>query len=170
MTSVPTTGEDGVLITAEGYERRCSELERLRNDERRRLSGLLRDALGDGSLDDNPALVDLLDEQAQLERRIALLEAQLFAARIAPPPTHGQAAIGSVVAVRDLATGEHFEYQLVGAVEGDPTNGRISISAPIGRALIGREPGEQVDVETPRGPMRLDVLRVAARMPVRAAA
>jgi transcription elongation factor GreA len=72
--SVPAIGEERVLITAAGYEQRCRELAGLRNEERRRLSELLREARGGGDLDDNPTLVELLDEQAQLERRIATLE------------------------------------------------------------------------------------------------
>lgn len=83
--TIPATGDERVLMTVEGYEQRCRDLDRLRNSERRRLSGLLREPRSDGALDDNPALVDLLDEQAQLERRIALLEARLAAAQIAPP-------------------------------------------------------------------------------------
>jgi transcription elongation factor GreA len=160
--SVPTTGEERLLITAEGYERHCRELERLREDERRRLSDLVRDARGDGVLDDNPALVDLLEEQAQLDRRIAMLEAQLAAVEIAPAPSDGRAAIGSIVRVREIATDEVFEYQLVGSIEGDPTNGRVSIAAPIGRALIGRQRGADVEVATPRGALMLKVTDVAA--------
>jgi transcription elongation factor GreA len=148
--SVPVTADERVLITAEGYEQRCRELDRLRNDERQRLSDLLRDARGDGVLDDNPVLVDLLDDHAQLERRIATLEARLAAA--------------------DMATGEVFEYQLVGPIEGDPTNGRVSISAPVGRALIGQRSGALVEVATPRGRVTLDVLEVAASAPARKAA
>ncbi len=156
------TDQERMLITAEGYEQRCRELDRLRADERRRVSGLLRDARRDGALEDNPALVDLLDEQEQLERRIAILEAQLAVAEIATPPSDGRAAIGSVVRVRDVATGEVFEHRLVGSIEGDAANGRVSIAAPIGRALVGRQRGARVEVATPRGALTLEVLKVAA--------
>lgn len=168
--SVPATDDRRVPITAEGYDRRCRELDRLRHDERRRLSSLLREARSDGTLDDNSTLVELLDEQEQLERRIARLEAQLVAAEIAPPPTDGQVAIGSLVRVRDVATGEVFEYQLVGPIEGDPANGRVSTAAPIGRALVGRQRGAQLEVATPLGALTLEVLRVAAPTHVRQAA
>ena len=159
---LPATGEPRVLITAEGYERRCRELDRLRTDERLRLTELVRDARSDGVIDDNPGLVDLLDEQAQLERRIAMLDAQLAAAEIAPPPGEGRAEIGSLVRIRDIASGDVSEYQLVGPFEGDPTNGRVSITAPIGAALIGRQRGARVEVATPRGSVSLEVLGVAA--------
>jgi transcription elongation factor GreA len=159
---VPASREERVLMTAEGYERRCRELDRLRNDERRRLTHALSEVRRDGALDDNPALVELLNEQAQLERRVSLLEAQLADAEIAPPPTDGRAAIGSVVRIREVASGDVFEHQLVGPVEGDPANDRVSIAAPIGRALIGQQRGARVEVATPRGVVTLEVLSVAA--------
>lgn len=168
--SVPITGEERVPITAAGYERCCREVDRLRNDERRRLSGLLREARGDGPLDDNPTFTALLDEQAQLERRIALLEIQLAAAEVTPPPSDGRAGIGSLVRVRDVATGEVVQYRLVGPIEGDATNGRISVGAPIGRALTGQKRGSRVEIATPSGGVTLEVLRVAAAARVTEAA
>lgn len=161
--AAPANDEDRVLITAEGFEQLRRELDRLRTDERRRLSELLRDARGDGVLDDNPTLVDLLDEQAQLERRIATLEAQLAVAEVAPPPRDGRAAVGSVVRVRDVASGDVFEYELVGPFEGDATNGRVSTAAPIGRALVGKDRGARVEVAAPRGTIALEVVQVARR-------
>jgi transcription elongation factor GreA len=157
-------------MTAAGFEQRCRELDTLRNDGRRQMSDLLRDARGDGALEDNPTLVDLLHEQAQLERRIALLEAQLAAAEVASPPHDGRAAIGSVVRARDVETGALFEYELVGPIEGDPTMGRISTSAPVGRALIGQRGGAEVEVTTPRGRVLLKVLEVAGSSAARKAA
>jgi transcription elongation factor GreA len=163
--SATTNDAERLLVTAEGYERRRIELDRLRNEERRRLTELLRDARSDGTFEDNPALVDLLDEQAQLERRIATLEAQLAVAEIAPAPSGGRAAIGSMVRVRDLATGEVFEHQLVGPLEGDPARGRLSTAAPVGRALVGRHRGARIQVATPRGAAALELLDVTPPPP-----
>jgi transcription elongation factor GreA len=162
--------EERVLITAQGYDQRCRELERLRNDERLRLGELLRDARRDGHVDDNPTLMDLLDERARLELRIATLEAQLAAADVAPPPPHGRAAIGSVVRVRDLASGDTFECELVGPLEGDPESGRVSVAAPIGRALMGQSRGARIDVAAPRGNVALEVMDVLGPSPVLEAA
>ena len=168
--SVATNGEGRMLVTAEGYEERCRELDRLRTDERRRMSGLLREARRDGAADDNPALIELLDEQSLLEQRIAVVETQLAAAEVAPLPSGGRAAIGSVVRVRDVSTREVFEYQLVGAIEGDPASGRLSIASPVGSALLGRQRGERVEAATPRGVATLEVLRVEAPVPADEAA
>jgi transcription elongation factor GreA len=150
-----------VLLTTEGFEQLRRELQTLRTDKIPRLRELLRDARDDGALDDNPTLVDLLDEQAQLERRIATLEAQLAVAEVATPPRDGRAGIGSVVRIRDILSGDAFEYELVGPLEADATNGRVSTASPIGRALIGRQRGAQVEVATPRGSVTLEVLEVA---------
>ena len=160
--SLPMNIDEQVLMTAAGYEQRSRELERLRQEERRRLSEFLRDARADGDLEDNPALVELLDEQAQLEQRIATLAGQLAVAEVAARPTDGRAGIGSLVRVRDIAAGDVFDYELVGTLEGDPANGRVSIAAPVGRALIGQSRGARVEVTTPRGTLALDVIRVAA--------
>jgi transcription elongation factor GreA len=149
-----------VLVTAEGYDRLRTELETLRLDGRRRLSERLREARGDGDLGDNPALYDLLVEQALLERRIAALEAQMATAQVVEPAATGLAGIGTSVRVRDLATGEIAEYELIGEIEPGAGNGRVSVAAPVGRALAGRGVGERVDVETPRRPLSLEILGV----------
>ena len=150
---------DDLLITAEGYERLRRELETLRGEGRRAMSERLR-ARADGHLEDNPALFDLLEEQAHLERRIATLEARLAAARIAEPNGDGSAGIGSSVRLRDLETSDLFEYELVGAIEGNVGQGRVSVEAPVGRALLGAAAGDIVRVACPRGELRLEVVDV----------
>jgi transcription elongation factor GreA len=149
-----------LLVTAEGYERLCSELELLRTEGRRATSERLREARADGHLEDNPALFDVLEEQAQLERRIATLEARLAAARIAEPNGDGSAGIGSWVRLRDHETSELVEYELVGAIEADLDEGRLSVDAPVGRALLGAAAGETVAVSCPRGELRFQVISV----------
>ncbi len=158
MSAVPAA--DDLLVTAEGYERLCSELESLRSEGRRVMSERLREARADGHLEDNPALFDVLEEQAQLERRIAMLEARLAAARVAEPNGDGSAGIGSSVRLRDLETSEPFEYELVGAIEGNVGQGRVSIEAPVGRALLGAAAGDIVTVACPRGELRFELISV----------
>lgn len=162
MNALAVERADGgaVLVTAEGYEQLRSELETLCVEGRRRISERLREARDDGHLDDNSALYDVFVEQAQLERRIANLEAQVAAAQIVAPAADGIAGIGSSVRVRDVAGGEVAEYELVGEFESDAANGRVSVRAPVGRALVGRAPGESVEVETPRGTLSFEILSV----------
>jgi transcription elongation factor GreA len=158
----PTSPDGTLLISANGYAHRCRELEELRTEARNALAERLREARRDGPLDDNPALYDLFEEQAQLERRIALLEAQLAVAEIVAPAADGPAGIGSIVRVRD-DTSSTGQYELVGPLESDIGKGRVSIDAPVGRALIGRSAGEVVEVETPRGTLAVEILHVRSR-------
>jgi transcription elongation factor GreA len=97
-----TPAHDELLVTAAGYERLSAELESLRTEGRRAMSERLREARADGSLEEHPAHFDMLEEQAELERRIATLETRLAAARIAEPNGDGSAGIGSSVRPRDL--------------------------------------------------------------------
>jgi transcription elongation factor GreA len=160
-----TDTNETLLISAEGYAQRCRELDGLRTEARSDLAEGLREARQDGHLDDNPALYDLFEEQAQLERRIALLEAQLAVAEIVAPADDGVVGIGSVVRVRD-DTGTTGEYELVGPLESDVGNGRVSIEAPVGRALVGNRAGARVEVAAPRGALALEVVSVRAREPI----
>lgn len=162
MSAVPMEHdvEDGTLITAGGLARLEQELEELRDGGRQELAERFRTARNDGDVAENPALIDLLEEHAQLERRIAVLEAQVANARVVAPSRDGVAGLGTSVRVRDSATGEVAEYELVGAAEADVGNGRVSLAAPVGRALFGRRKGNVVEVETPRGTIALEVLAV----------
>jgi transcription elongation factor GreA len=155
-----TPVDAGLLITAGGYEDLRVELEKLRGEIGPELSARLRDARQDGHLSDNPPLFELLEEQAQLDQRVALLEAQLAAAQIAAPAIDGRAGIGSRVRVRDLEVGNIVEYELVGAIEPKVGNGRVSVAAPVGRALVGQRVGARLDVAVPGGTLPLEVLAV----------
>jgi transcription elongation factor GreA len=161
---IAASAVDDLLVTAEGYERLRRELDTLRGEGRRAMSERLWEARADGHLEDNPALFDLLEEQAQLERRIATLEARLAAARIAEPNGDGSAGIGSAIRLRDLQTSELFEYELVGAIEGNVAQGRVSVEAPVGRALLGAAAGDIVTVACPRGELRFEVVSVTGAL------
>ena len=158
MSSLPAV--DVMLVTAEGYDRLWGELETLRTEGRRAVNERLREARADGHLDDNPGLFDVLEDQAQLERRIATLDARLAAARVAEPNGDASAGIGSCVLLRDLETSELVEYELVGPIEADVGEGRLSVDAPVGRALLGAAAGATVAVACPRGELRFQVISV----------
>ena len=153
--------DDDLLMTPAGYERLRDELELLRTVRRAALTEQLRETREDGD-PDNPLLFDLLEEQAQLESRISLLEAQVVSAQVVRHAADGSAGIGSSVRVRHCDSGDVAEYDLVGPIESDAGNRRVSVEAPVGRALLGRVCGDTVVVDTPRGPTRLEVLAVSA--------
>jgi transcription elongation factor GreA len=158
-----STRTNELLVTEAGHARLRAELDALTGEGRRELAERVRAARGDGHLADNPELFEALEEQMLLEQRIAVLEAQLAEARIADGRrADGAASIGARVRLLELDSGETFEYDLVGAIEADPVEGRISVDSPVGRALDGRQAGEVVDVLTPRGVVQLELLAVAA--------
>ena len=153
---------DPLLVTHEGYEQLRAEIAQLSGKGRLEMIERLREARDDGSADDNPALYEALEEQAQLEQRLAQLERRLASARIAEPKTDGTAGIGNLVRLRDLRTNDIVEYELVGGFETNVGSGRVSIEAPVGKALVGAGAGQVVDVATPRGRIQLEVIRVSA--------
>lgn len=158
--SVNRSFDERQLVTAEGYEQLRSELETLRGEGRRAVTERLREARADGDVDSNPALFDAFEEQTLLERRIAVLQSRVAAARVVRPAADGKAGIGSLVGVREVESGEVAEYELVGAIESDVSNGRVSVDAPVGRALFDRRAGAIVDVEAPRATLRFEILSV----------
>ena len=155
-----TIAHDGI-VTADGYAELCSELEVLRGVRRAELTDRLRQAHEERDAE-SPVLYELLEEHAQLAQRIAELEAQVARARVARPTRDGSAGIGSRVRVRHADDGQVADYELVGVIESGIGNGRVSVDAPVGRALVGRRRGDTVVAETPRGAVRLEILGVAA--------
>jgi transcription elongation factor GreA len=161
--TVPTNDES-VPMTASGYAERSRELELLRTARRSELSERMREARLDGDGVDNPVLQELLEEQVQLERRIAVLEASLAVAEVVEPTADGRAEIGSIVRVRDRS-GRTSAYELVGPLESNVLDGRVSIAAPVGRALVGQRPGATVEADTPRGRLVLEIVSVRPAEP-----
>lgn len=154
MTTEPT-----ILLTAQGYEKIERELERLRTVGRSGVADRIRDAKQFGEAAENAEYEDAKIEQAFVEGRIQdlrriLQHAQVLDADEIPTDRVG---IGSIVTVRDLETDEDWEFTLVGSVESDPDNDRISDESPVGEALVGKKVGEEVDVSVPAGVIRYRV-------------
>ena len=129
MTAMRATVNES-LVTARGYELLREELARLRSLGRRQMSERLRQVRQDARFEDSSALSGALEEQAQLESRIAALEGRLATAQIAQPMRDGSAGVGSSVCVRHLDTDQVVEYELVGAIDPGIGDGRVSLVAP----------------------------------------
>ena len=149
-----------VLVTARGHERLREELQRMCADGRQEMAEQLRQARGDGTLQDNPELLILLGERASLERRIAEIEAHPAKAQIVEPTDDAVVQIGSRVNLRDTTSGDRSVYELVGAVEGDIANGRLSVEAPIGKAILGASVGDIVRGKAPGGGFSVEVTTI----------
>ena len=147
--------EEPTPLTREGYERLEAELEQLRTVRRAQVTERLHLATeGAGELIDNAEYEDAKNEQAFVEGRIQELEQILSNAQLITTPARSTDTVqlGSVVTVQENGH-EPERYHLVGAVEANPREGRISNQSPLGQSLIGRKVGEQVTIDAPDGPL-----------------
>ncbi len=148
-----------VLLTAGGLEKLKRDLERA---QARRMEAFerMKEAAQPGDIEDNPELEQAKEEVARLNERIWELEEMIGRAQIIEDKNSGVVEPGSTIEVED-DEGERTVYQLVGAVEADPSTGRISVESPVGRALVGKRPGDSVIVEVPAGTVELTVRAVS---------
>jgi transcription elongation factor GreA len=154
---------DEVLLTREGLVNVEQELERLSTIGRAEIAERLRHALESGDdLVENGDYFDIKEDQAMLEKRIALLETRLTGARLIEPSNgpEGVVAIGGRVRLRDLQNGDTVEYRIVGSPEANPDEFRLSNQSPVGKTVLGRRKGETVEVSAPRGVLRFEILDV----------
>ena len=153
---------DETLITKAGLERAIESLEHLKTVRRREIAERIREAVAnETNVAENAAYLEARKDQTLLERRIALLEQRLGAARIAEPDeANGVVDVGEQVRLRDLDTGEQLRFEVVGSLESDPAAGRISAVSPVGRALLGRRKGEVAVAAAPKGTVRFRILDI----------
>jgi transcription elongation factor GreA len=161
----PASGKGGaagaaqVTLTADGAARLRAELTELVEVRRPEVVARIRSAKELGDLKENADYHAAREEQSFLEGRIQALEARLRVAVVAASPVAGAGAdIGSRITVE--IDGETETYTLVGSAEADASAKRLSVASPVGRALVGAQAGDEVTVETPRGPAHYRVLAV----------
>ena len=141
-----------VPMLAEGYRKLTDELRRLKVEERPAIVEAIEDARAHGDLSENAEYHAAKERQGQVEATIADLEDRLSRAQIIDPTTLSgdKVVFGATVTLIDEDR-KKIRYQLVGQTEADAKVGRISYNSPLGRALIGRTVGEEVEVSTPSG-------------------
>ena len=144
---------DRVPVTREGYEALKKELENLKRVERPQNILAIEEARAHGDLSENAEFAAAKDRQGFIEGRIGELGFKLANADIINPDElpKDRAAFGHRVLLENIDTGEDVEYQLVGPDESDIERGRISISSPLGRAILGKKPGDELTLEAPGG-------------------
>ena len=148
-------------MTKRGAELLRSELQRLKSVERPAITAAIAEARSHGDLSENAEYDAAREKQGFIEGRIADLESKLGNAQIIDPKlvdADGRCVFGATVEVE--SDGETATWQIVGEDEADIKAGRISVSSPIARALIGKESGETVEVQTPGGLKRYEILDV----------
>jgi transcription elongation factor GreA len=146
-------------LTVDGEARLREELRSLVEERRPEVIARIRTAKELGDLKENADYTAAREEQSFLEGRIQAIEAVLRGAEVVAPPRADDAiAMGSSVTVE--ADGEQVTYVLVSPSEVDPGSGRISVASPVGRALLGHGPGDEVIVRTPQGEAHYRVVSV----------
>ena len=150
-----------VCLTREGFKRLDGELEHLRTVKRPEVSERIRRSKDMTDTVDNAEYDEAKSEQGFVEGRIAELELTLASAQIiGDGPKSDFVALGSRVTVKD-DEGDVEKYRIVGSMEADPKRGMISNESPVGRALLGKKPGETAKVVAPGGSFDLEVVEVA---------
>jgi transcription elongation factor GreA len=144
---------DRVPVTPEGYEALKKELENLKRVERPQNIKAIEEARAHGDLSENAEFDAAKDRQGFIEGRIGELGFKLANADVIDPDKlpKDRAVFGTKVLLENIDTGEEVEYQLVGPDESDIGNGRISVSSPLGRAILGKKPGDELTLEVPGG-------------------
>ena len=151
-----------VPMTAAGHQALESELKRLMSVERPRIIELIAEARGHGDLSENAEYHAAKERQGWIESRIAEIEDRMARAQIIDVSklSGSQVKFGATVSVLDEDTEEQARYQIVGEHEADVRAGKISIASPIARAMIGKETGDVVEVNTPGGVKAYEIVKV----------
>lgn len=145
-------------LTQDGKVELETELSELKN-RRSEIAEKIANARDYGDLSENAEYDAAREEQAQLESRVAELEEILQNADIIKPAkSNGTIRVGSTV---ELKNGKTVKYQIVGPVEADPLEGKISNESPIGAALMGKKVGDKVTIETPKGSVSYSVVAIS---------
>ncbi len=150
-----------IPISIQGYKKLEKELERLKQ-ERPQVIQAIKEAREEGDLKENAGYDAAREKQGMLEARITYIESRLPQCTIVDLDTltSDRIIFGATVQVEDVDTGEQKFFTLLGPDEADYSNGSISISSPVGQALLGKEEGDEVSVDVPKGRVTYEVLSI----------
>jgi transcription elongation factor GreA len=154
---------DRVPITPEGYKRLQEELHRMKTVERPQVIKMIEHARSLGDISENAEYETAKDRQSFVEGRIQELENRIARAEIIDPAkllNKDRVMFGVRVTLEEIETGKTVNYQLVGPDESEPEKGLISVTSPIGRALLGKRVDDEVRVQTPGGIREFVVLEI----------
>ena len=151
-----------VPITREGYEALKKKLEHLKKVERPKNIMAIEEARSHGDLTENAEFEAAKDRQAFIEGKVSELGYKLSRADIIDPQIlpKDRAVFASSVVLENMDTGESVEYQLVGPDEANVEKGRISVSSPLGKAIVGKKPGDEIILQAPGGKRSYDLIEI----------
>lgn len=147
-----------VIISKDGLEELKKELEELKKVKRKEIAARIKKALEQGDLSENAEYSEAKDEQAFIEGRIIMLQAKIKNAEVIKNGKSETIRPGSKIKVK--FDGSEMNFNIVGASEADPSEGKISNESPIGAALIGHRAGDKVEIETPGGKIKYEILEI----------
>jgi len=150
-------------MTLRGAEALRNELRRLKSEDRPRVIKAIAEARSHGDLSENAEYHAAREQQGFIEGRIGEIEANLSTAEIIDPSSmtnNGKVIFGVTVDLEDQDGGKSISYQIVGEDEADIKSGRISITSPIARALVGKSSGDVVEVSAPGGKHSYEIVKV----------
>jgi transcription elongation factor GreA len=153
-----------IPLTVTGAERLRAELHELKTVQRPAIIAAIAEARGHGDLSENAEYAAAKERQGFIEGRIAELESKLANAQIINPAlieADGRCVFGSTVELEELNSGEVVTYQIVGDDEANIKEGKISVSSPIARALIGKRVGDVAEVNAPSGMREYEIRNVS---------
>jgi len=153
-----------VLLTVKGAERLQGELKNLKSVERPKVIEAIAEARSHGDLSENAEYDAAKEQQGFIEGRIKELESQLSIAEVIDPTklnAGGKVVFGALVKLYDEDDDKEVKYQIVGDLEADIQAGQISLSSPIGKALIGKFEGDEVSFQAPGGTRNYEILEVS---------
>jgi transcription elongation factor GreA len=151
-----------VPITREGYEALKIKLEHLKKVERPKNIMAIEEARSHGDLTENAEFEAAKDRQAFIEGKVSELAYKLSRADIIDPQIlpKDRAVFASSVVLENMDTGESVEYQLVGPDEANVEKGRISVSSPLGKAIVGKKPGDEIILQAPGGKRFYELIEI----------
>jgi len=150
-----------VLLTAEGFLELEAELNKLKNITRNEVIEAIKEARALGDLSENADYDAARDEQAKVEARIKELEYMLENAKIIEKTTGDTVSVGTTVTIEYVEDDEEEVYQIVGSLEADPFENKISNESPIGKAIMNKKVGDIISVESPTGSYEIKIVSIA---------
>jgi len=151
-----------VPMTLEGFQKLEAELQRLKGEERPRIIQAISEARSHGDLSENAEYHSAKEAQGMNEAKVADLEDKLSRAEVIDTSKLSGTTVkfGATVHLEDDDSGDKAKYRIVGDLEANVREGKISISSPIARALIGKSKGESAEVTTPKGARSYTILKI----------
>ena len=149
------------LLTSEGYLDLETELNTLKSEERPRIIEAIKEARAQGDLSENADYDAARDEQAKIEARIQELEYMLEHAKIIEKKSGDVVSVGTTVTVKYIDDDEEEVYSIVGSMEADPFENKISNESPIGKAIMDKKVGDTISVESPNGAYDIKIVKIA---------